>query len=162
MALWKKREVEAPESMSSYWDSPQGGPLFDAVTQSFPQVAASFRRSGNRQELLRVAQRMAHVYETAFPGYQVYWNVALEDIVENAPSSLKPVHFLFVRNEEPVLAVVVTTPFALKCSSVEGSRAWLQAARVEYLRFLIGDAYYTNTGEYIYQRTRDALERIGA
>ena len=163
MTAWNMRKPETPPPNGRDWESYfVSDELSDEMNQLLSEMAGSFRREDARQDFITVFQRMDGVYKRSFPEYQVYWNVGLGEIVEDAPGSFKPIHFLFVKDREPVLAVVITTANGIRCRSVVGTQKWLQAAGIGYMRFLVGDSYYTNTAEYIYRRTRDALEEVGA
>ena len=67
-----------------------------------------------------------------------------------------PVHFLFRKEDKPVLAVVSTTVGGYKTPRVEKTRAACEHAGIRYMRFFCNGGF-PNEPEYICERIKTAL-----
>lgn len=118
--------------------------------------APQFRPS--MKEIYSLALKLGKIYSEAFKDseYDIDYLVEAKEIDENADKDAYPVHFLFSKNGEPVLAVVCCTTMGYKRPRVVLTQMLCKEHNIKYIRYFC-DGGYPNEADYVIGRTKAAL-----
>lgn len=117
----------------------------------YPEKNPSFYNGGYPTDDLYFAHLIT---EENFPGHTVLADVSPRRFDPNAHPSCFPISYLFEREGEPVLAVLIMNPNQYRSMIAKGTYEVLAKARIPYLRFFKG---MENDREYVLSRIREDL-----